>query len=64
MRVVVHAGIVLQNSDQYYWSRILQALQNRFTQLISSDNFMSSHHEEHIKIQIIDILESCIGTFI
>ncbi|XP_018372809.1 PREDICTED: exportin-4-like [Trachymyrmex cornetzi] len=61
MRVVVHAGITLQNSDQYYWSRILQALQNRFTQLISSDNFVSSYHEEHIKIQIIDILESCIG---
>ncbi|XP_018403866.1 PREDICTED: exportin-4-like [Cyphomyrmex costatus] len=61
MRTVVHAGIVLENNDQYYWSRTLQTLQNRFTQLISSDNFMSTYHEERIKIQIIDILESCIG---
>jgi len=61
MRAVVHAGIVLQNTEQHYWSRTLEALQNRYTQLISSDNFMSSYHEEPIKVQIIDILESCIG---
>ncbi|KAL0106778.1 hypothetical protein PUN28_015377 [Cardiocondyla obscurior] len=61
MRAVVHAGSVVQNTEQYYWSRTLESLQNRFTQLISSDNFMSSYHEERIKVQIIDILESCIG---
>ncbi|XP_011701811.1 PREDICTED: exportin-4-like isoform X1 [Wasmannia auropunctata] len=61
MRAVVHAGIVLQNTEQYYWSRILEPLQNRYKQLISSDNFMSSYHEEQIKVKIIDLLESCIG---
>lgn len=64
MRAVVHAGSVVQNTEQYYWSRTLEALQNRYTQLISSDNFMSSYHEERIKVQIIDILESCIGNIL
>jgi len=31
MRAVVHAGIVLQNTEQHYWSRTLEALQNRYT---------------------------------
>jgi len=61
MRAVVHAGSVVQNTEQYYWSQTLESLKNRFTQLISSDNFMSSYHEERFKVQIIDILESCIG---
>lgn len=61
MRAVVHAGSVVQNTEQYYWSRTLEALHNRYTQLVSGDNFMSSYHEERIKVQIIDILESCIG---
>lgn len=60
MRAVVHAGSVIM-PEQYYWSRTLEVLQNRFTQLISSDNFMTSYHEEQIKVQFIDILESCIG---
>ncbi|XP_011873971.1 PREDICTED: exportin-4-like isoform X2 [Vollenhovia emeryi] len=61
MRAVVQAGTVVQNTEQYYWSRTLKSMKNGFMQLISSDNFMSSYHEERMKVQIIDILESCIG---
>ncbi|GAB1860941.1 Exportin-4 [Camponotus japonicus] len=63
MHAVVQAGTVVQNTstEQYYWSQTIESLQNRCTQLISSDNFMSSYHQEEIKIQIIDILESFIG---
>lgn len=64
MHAVVHAGIVLQDTEQSYWSRTLESLQNRYMQLISSNNFMSSYHEEQIKVQIIDILESCIGNIL
>ncbi|XP_012525953.1 exportin-4 isoform X2 [Monomorium pharaonis] len=60
MRAVVHAGSVIM-PEQHYWSQTLEVLQNRFTQLISSNNFMSSYHEEQLKVQFIDILESCIG---
>ncbi|XP_071566040.1 exportin-4 [Temnothorax nylanderi] len=61
MCAVVHAGSVVQNTERSYWSRTLECLQNRYTQLTSSENFMSSYHEERFKVQIIDILESCIG---
>lgn len=63
MHAIVQAGTVVQNTstEQYYWSQTIEALQNRCTQLISNDNFMSSYHQEEIKIQIIDILESFIG---
>ncbi|KAM0733116.1 Exportin-4 [Formica fusca] len=63
MHAVVQAGTVVQNTstEQYYWSQTLEPLQNKCTQLISSDNFMSSYHQEEIRIQIIDILESFIG---
>lgn len=66
MHAVVQAGTVVQNTstEQYYWSQTIESLQNRCTQLISSDNFMSSYHQEEIKIQIIDILESFIGNLL
>ncbi|EZA56944.1 Exportin-4 [Ooceraea biroi] len=77
MHAVVQIGVMLQdmstinksdtsdtsisNVKQTFWSQTLESLQHRCTQLISSDNFMSSYHQEEIKVQIIDILESFIG---
>ncbi|XP_011647101.1 exportin-4-like isoform X1 [Pogonomyrmex barbatus] len=65
MHAVVNACSMLQNlrpsTDYNHWLQTVESLKIRYTQLISSNNFMSSYHEEHIKVQVIDILESCIG---
>nr|CAD7589622.1 unnamed protein product [Timema genevievae] len=44
-----------------YWAQILKPLQDRFKSLICQENFTKLLHEERVKMEIIDILESFIG---
>lgn len=63
MRVVMEVGVATQRTDdnQNYWSQTIESLYNRLKRLLSSDDFVSSHHQEQIKIQITDLLECFIG---
>jgi len=51
----------LYTVEETFWPQILQSLTNRCIQLTISNNFKSSYHEENIRIQIIDILDSFMG---
>lgn len=66
MHVVVQIGSVVLGTDteEYYWSQTLEAWKNKCLQLTANDNFESSCHQEEIKVQVIDILESFIGNFL
>lgn len=59
MRAVVSVGVV--SPDKSYWSQTVQLLQNRFKQITTNRKFSQCFHQEEIKVQIIDILESFIG---
>lgn len=63
MLAIVQVGAAVKNSsvEEGYWSRTLQLYQNRFKEITSNVNFRHSYHEEQVKVQIIDILESLIG---
>ncbi|XP_063234006.1 exportin-4-like [Bacillus rossius redtenbacheri] len=44
-----------------YWTQVLKPLQDRFKALICRENFGKLLHEESVRLEIIDILESLIG---
>jgi hypothetical protein len=44
--------------------QVLKPLQDRFKNIICQENFNRVFHEENIKLEIIDILESFIGKHI
>lgn len=62
-KVIVQVGGAIQDAcnKEQYWSQTLQPLQNRFKEIISNESFSRSYHQENVKMQIIDILESIIG---
>jgi hypothetical protein len=41
--------------------QVLKPLQDRFKNIICQENFNRTFHEENMKVEIIDILESFIG---
>ncbi|XP_015117470.1 exportin-4 [Diachasma alloeum] len=62
MRAIVQAGAALQgDNNEGYWSQTLQPLHDRFKQIVSNNNFSRSYHQEEVRVQIIDVLESFIG---
>ncbi|XP_063971922.1 exportin-4-like isoform X2 [Diachasmimorpha longicaudata] len=62
MRVIVQAGAALRGeNNEGYWSQTLQPLHDRFKQIVSNNNFSRSYHQEDVRGQIIDVLESFIG---
>lgn len=65
MRAVVTVGAAIQdaNNKQQYWAQTLQPMQNRFQELVSNADFPRSYHQEEVRVQIVDILESSIGKF-
>jgi hypothetical protein len=48
-------------SMSHFLFQVLKPLQDRFKSIICQDTFNRIFHEENIKIEIIDILESFIG---
>ncbi|XP_011307073.1 exportin-4-like [Fopius arisanus] len=62
MRAIVQAGAALPNeSNEGYWRQTLEPLHDRFKQIVSNNNFSRSYHQEEVRVQIIDVLESFIG---
>lgn len=63
--MVVQAGVAIHNKviEGHYWSQTVIYVEQRCTELMSSNNFTSSHHQDEIRVQIIDILDSFIGNF-
>jgi len=75
MRTVIQIAVTLQdlkitnnknNASLYkieetFWLEILQSLTDKCIQLTTSNNFKSSYHQENIRNQIINILDSFIG---
>jgi len=63
MQVVVQAAVAVHNKvmEGYYWSQTVIYVEQRCTELISSNNFTSSYHQDEIRVQVIDILDSLIG---
>jgi hypothetical protein len=51
----------LYKVEETFYSQILQSLSNRYKQLTINNRFKSSYHEENVRIQIIDILDSFMG---
>ncbi|XP_069695986.1 exportin-4-like isoform X2 [Periplaneta americana] len=62
-KALVLAGAAVDDvqSRGEYWIQVLKPLQDRFKNIICQENFNRIFHEENIKIEIIDILESFIG---
>lgn len=62
-KAIVQVGGAIQdaNTKEQYWLQTLQPLQNRFKEIISNESFSRTYHQENVKVQIIDILESIIG---
>ena len=47
----------------YLCFQVLKPLQDRFKNVICQENFNRIFHEENVKMEIIDILESFIGKY-
>ena len=64
-KAIVQVGAAIQdvNNKEQYWSQTLQPLQNRFKELVSHESFSRIYHQEDVKIQMIDLLESFIGKY-
>ncbi|XP_067013326.2 exportin-4 isoform X2 [Anabrus simplex] len=62
-KALVQGGAAVEdvNSRVEYWVQVLKPLQDRFKNIIMQENFNRIFHEENIKLEIIDILESFIG---
>ncbi|OXU22639.1 hypothetical protein TSAR_013645 [Trichomalopsis sarcophagae] len=63
MGSIVRVGHVFTDSErtQQYFLQILQPLQNRFKDIICNAEFPRNYHQEEVRVQIMDILESCVG---
>lgn len=63
MGSIVRVGHVFTDSErtQQYFLQILQPLQNRFKDIICNSEFPRNYHQEAVRVQIMDILESCVG---
>lgn len=71
MQTMTQIGIMVQDMTEIdrntcavgpkFWLEILESLQGRYTRLVLNAKFMSTCHQEEIKVQVIDILESLIG---
>ncbi|XP_021938443.1 exportin-4-like, partial [Zootermopsis nevadensis] len=62
-KALVLAGAAVDDAQSRgeYWLQVLKPLQDRFKNVICQENFNRIFHEENIKMEIIDILESFIG---
>ncbi|XP_012251237.1 exportin-4-like [Athalia rosae] len=62
MRALVQIGAAVQDpaSQRQYWAQTLQPLHDRL-QLVRSESFSQTYHQEEVRLQIIDVLESFIG---
>ncbi|PNF16845.1 hypothetical protein B7P43_G16786 [Cryptotermes secundus] len=62
-KALVLAGAAVDDVQRRgeYWIQVLKPLQDRFKNIICQENFNRIFHEENIKAEIIDILESFIG---
>lgn len=60
------AGAALQDasSRNEYWSQILKPLQDRFKTILCQENFSRIYHQENIKTEVLDILESLVGEYL
>lgn len=63
MRAVIRAGLVFTENDklQQYYAQTLMPSQNRFKDIVCHVDFPRNYHQEEIRVQIMDILESFIG---
>ncbi|XP_012280513.1 exportin-4 isoform X2 [Orussus abietinus] len=63
MRVIVQIGdaVQLYTDEPHYWVQTLEPLRTSFKQIVTSDTFPRSYHQDNIRAQIFDILESLIG---
>lgn len=63
LRAVVQVGAAFrdQTYEDQYWSQTLQPLLSRFKEIISNENLPRTFHQEEVRVQLIDVLESFIG---
>ncbi|GLH05442.1 Uncharacterized protein GBIM_11043 [Gryllus bimaculatus] len=62
-KAFVLAGAAVEDAGNRsdYWVQVLKPLQERFKGIICKENFNRIFHEENVKLELIDILESFIG---
>ncbi|XP_014203920.1 exportin-4-like [Copidosoma floridanum] len=63
MKAIIQVSVVLTDNErlQQYYGQVLQPLQDRFKGIICHADFPRNYHQEEIRVQIIDLLESFIG---
>lgn len=59
--VLAGAAIEDENDRNEYWKRILSPVELKFKTILGQENFNRIYQEEHIKTEVINILESLIG---
>ena len=59
--VRVASAIAEPSLHEQYWLQTLQPLVDRFKAITSNENFPRSYHQEDVRSQIVDLLESFIG---
>lgn len=57
-------AVIEGDLDKSYWVRLLQPLQDRFKAFINREDSARSYQEEHVKTELLDILECLIGKLI
>lgn len=64
-KAIISVSTVLTDNEalQQYFGQVLQPLQDRFKGIICHADFPRNYHQEEIRIQIVDILDSFIGQF-